>query len=80
MQVDQAGDGHPRSAETQSGAGGRIEHPGRHHGDDARHSFDMKDLTTRTPLAIVPTQPPTMQRMPAIVDDHLITDMGRMTP
>jgi hypothetical protein len=80
MEVGQRRDGHPRRAEPQPSAGGRIEHPVRHDGDDARSDFDMDDLAVRPPLAVVPPQAAAIQRMPAIVDDHLTPDMGRMTP
>jgi hypothetical protein len=39
----------------------------------------MGDLAAGPPLAVVPPQPPPVQRMPAVVDDDLRPDMGRMT-
>jgi hypothetical protein len=80
MQVDQGSNGHPRCAEPQPCAGGRIEHPTRHDDDDARCCLDMDDLTVRPPLAVLPPQAAAMQRVPAIMDDYLSPDMGRMAP
>jgi len=79
MQVGQRGDCHPRGAHLHRRAGHSVEHPGRHHGDDAGRRLDMDDLAASPLLAVVPPKPPPMQRMPAIMDDDLITDMGRMT-
>lgn len=80
MQVGQRRDGHLWCAERQAGAGGRIKHPARDHGDDPRSDFDVNDLAVRPPLAVVPSQAAAVQRMPAVVDDNLSPDMGRMTP
>ncbi len=80
MQVDQGSDGYPRCAEPQPCADGRIEHPTRHDGDDTGRYLDVNDLTVRPPLAVLPPQAAAMQRVPAIMDDHLSPDMGRMTP
>jgi len=80
MQVGQRRDGNPRRAEPQPHAGCWIEHPTRHDGDDARRDFDMDDLAVLPPLAALPPQVTTMQRVPAIVDDHIRSDMGRMSP
>jgi hypothetical protein len=80
MQVDQGSDGHPWWAEPQPCADGRIKHPTRHDDDDAGRHLDMDDLTVRPPLAVLPPQAAAMQRVPAIMDDHLSPDMGRITP
>ena len=80
MQVGQRRNGHPWRAEPQLRAGGRIEHPAWHDGDDARSNFDVDNLPVRAPLAVVPPQPAAMQGVPAIVNDHLSPDMGRMSP
>ncbi len=40
----------------------------------------MEDLTVCPTLAVVPPQRAPIQRMPPIVDDDFILDMGRMTP
>ena len=80
MQVDQGSDGHPWWAELQPCADGRIKHPARHNDDDARCCLDMDGLTVRPPFAVLPPQAAAMQRVPAIMDDYLSPDMGRMAP
>jgi hypothetical protein len=80
MQVDQGREAYLRCAETQPCAGGGIEHPTRYDDDDARCCLDMDDLTVRPPFAVLPPQAAAMQRVPAIMNDYLSPDMGRMAP
>jgi len=40
----------------------------------------MDHLTISTALTVVPAQPAPVERMPSIVNDNLLLDMGRMTP
>lgn len=40
----------------------------------------MDDLAVRSPLGVVPPQAAAMQRVPAVMDDDLSPDMGRMSP
>ena len=80
MQVDQGSDGRPWWAEFQPCADGQIKHPARHDDDDARCCLDMDGLTVGPPLAVLPPQAAAMQRVPAIMDDYLSPDMGRMAP
>jgi hypothetical protein len=80
MQIDQRRDRHARGADLHPRASDRVQHPARHHRDDAGRRLDVDNLAASPLLAVVPPQSPTMQRMPAIVDDHLMPDMGRMTP
>jgi hypothetical protein len=79
MEIGQGGDGHPRCAEPQPGAGDRIEHPPRYDSDDPRSRLDIGDVAARRPLAAVSPQAVAMQRVPAVVDGDLRPDMGRMT-
>jgi len=39
----------------------------------------MNYVTTRTALAVVAAQPAPVKRVPPVVDDDLLPDMGRMT-
>jgi hypothetical protein len=78
MQVDQRRRAHARRADLHATAGNRIQHPSRQGYKFARRQFDMDDLTTRALLAILPTQPPPKQRVPAVVNFDLLRDMGRM--
>ena len=79
MQVDQRGEGHARRADRHAGAGDRVQHPRRHHRDHAGRCLDMDNLAGGPPLAIVPPDTPAMERMPWVVDDDFLPDMGRMT-
>jgi hypothetical protein len=80
MQIGQGRGGCPWRTEPQPLADGRIKHPARHDGDHTRRDFDVDHLAVRPPLAVLQPQSAAMQRMPAIVDDHLSPDMGRMSP
>ena len=70
---------HLRRSDLQAGAKDRIELPCRHHRDDTRLKLDMRDLAGRAPLDQNPPRAPPVKRMPAIVDDDSLPDMGRMT-
>jgi hypothetical protein len=80
MQIGQGRGGYPWRTKPQPLADGRIKHPARHDGDHTRRDFDVDHLAVRPPLAVLQPQSAAMQRMPAIVDDHLSPDMGRMSP
>ena len=68
-----------RRADLDAGAIDRVELPRRQDRHDARRQLDVHELTRRTPLALNATRAPPVQRMPAIVDDDILPDMGRMT-
>ena len=80
MQIRQSRDRHSQPTHLHGGAGSSIEHPCRHDRDDARSYLDMKDLTARPLLTVVPPKTAPAHWMPPIADDNLIPDMGRMTP
>jgi hypothetical protein len=80
MQIRQRRQRHARLAEPQLRAGDRIEHPGRNDGDHAESDFDVEYLAVRAPLNGLPPQIPPEERVPAIVDDDVGPDMGRMSP
>ncbi len=60
-------------------ASDRIEHPGRDGNDVAGLDFEVNKCPGRTRLAIVSAQSPSAERMPAVLDDGGLPDMGRMT-
>ena len=66
-------------AERHSGAGRRIEHPGRHHDDYAARYLDVNDVAAGAPLDILATNAPPVMCVPAIMNLDLLPDMGRMT-
>jgi hypothetical protein len=80
MEIDQRGHRHARRADGHSGAGDRIQHPGRHHDDDAGLRLDVNTRAASAAFAVVPPNPTPMERMPAVMDLDLRPDMGRMTP
>ncbi len=80
MQVGQRRHGYLGRTEPELRADHRIEHPSRHDRDDARGHLDVNHLAVRAPLAVLPPQSPAVQRVPAVVNDHLSLDMGRMDP
>jgi len=69
-----------RRAQLHASAGRSIEHPGRHHDDDAGLKRYMDDLTARTLFAVLTHDATTVQRMPSVENLDLLPDMGRMTP
>lgn len=79
MQIDQRRQRRARRANGHAGAGDRIQHPGRHHNDNAGLRLDVDELAAGAPFAVVPPNPAPMERMPAVVDLDLRLDMGRMT-
>lgn len=80
MQIRQCPERHLWRAQAQPPTGGRIEHPGRHNSHNAQRNLDVEKLAVGTPLTVLPPQSTPVQRMPAIVDDYVIPDMGRMSP
>jgi hypothetical protein len=42
--------------------------------------LDVHKATGETILAVVPPDAPPVQRMPAVMNNGLLPDMGRMTP
>ena len=78
MQVPQSVGRNARYAERHAGADAGIEHPLRQDRDDAGFDLDVKDPHASTPLAVLGTQTPAVERVPAIVNFNFPPDMGRM--
>jgi hypothetical protein len=57
----------------------RIELPGRNHRNDAGLELKMSNLPRSAPLTQNTTRAPAAERMPAILNDGILPDMGRMT-
>jgi hypothetical protein len=79
MQLSQRRYREARLTQLHSGAGGRIQHPCRHHDDHAGRHLDVNDLTASAPLDVLVPNATPIQRMPAIGDFDFLPDMGRMT-
>ena len=80
MQTRQRRQRYARLAETQLCTGNRIEHPSRNDRHHAERDFDVEDLAIRAPFTGLAPQPAPAERVPAIVNDNLRLDMGRMSP
>jgi hypothetical protein len=79
MQFNQGRDCHPRRPQLHPGTSGGIEHPCRNDHDVAGRHLDMNNLAAAAPRDIVSSNPPPIQRMPAVMNLNLLPDMGRMT-
>ena len=80
VQVSERRHRHTRRTELHPGTGDRVEHPRRDDRDHAGRHLDVHEAAGETILAVVPPDAPPVQRMPAVIDDGLLPDMGRMTP
>src|SRR3954468_16553344 len=79
MQFSQSRDCHPRHPQLHPGTSGGIEHPCRYDHDVAERDLDMNNFAAGTPLDILSSNPPSIQRVPAVINLNLLPDMGRMT-
>ena len=80
IEVGQAGDVDNWRAEGHRRANRGIKHPG---GDDDRYAwFSLNDgnASARSPFGIQLPDLAAIQRMPAVMDRHILVDMGRMAP
>ena len=68
-----------RDADLETGAIDRVELPRRQNRHDTGRQLHVYELTRCAPLALNATHTPPAQRMPAIMDDDNLPDMGRMT-
>jgi hypothetical protein len=66
-------------ADLHAHAGSRVKHPGRDDDYDAGRHFNMDHITLSPALAVVTPQLPPVQRMPPVMHDDFLLDMGRMT-
>lgn len=79
MKINKGRNRDPRRAELHDGAHDRIEHPGRQDENVSRARNNMDEATGLAHLARFHAKSSAMERMPAIVDDSFLPDMGRMT-
>ena len=79
MQFSQRRYRDPRHPQFHPGTSGGVEHPCRDDQDVAGSHFDMNNFTDRAPLDILSSNPPSKQRVPAVMDLNFLPDMGRMT-
>jgi hypothetical protein len=79
MQGRERGQRDQRSPDLEAGAIDRVELPRRHDRDSARRQLDMDERARCALLTLNATHTPPKQRMPRIVDNDILPDMGRMT-
>ena len=80
IKVGQAGDVDCRWAKGHRRANRGIEHPGGQDDRHARFSFNDRDLSPGPPFGVELPDLAAMQRVPAVMDLHILVDMGRMNP
>jgi hypothetical protein len=80
VQVGQRGRRNTGCLDLHPGTGDGIQHPCREDGDHARHGLDMHYVAIGSSLFILRADTAAMQRVPTIVDNDFLPDMGRMTP
>ncbi len=79
MQLEERRYRHARRADLHSGAGDRIQHPRRHYGHYAGCRLDVDHAAGITLFAAANPDTTPKERVPLIMDFHLLPDMGRMT-
>jgi len=79
IQVRQSLDRHLRLAEPHVRTGGPIQHPRRHDDRHAGLTFDDDHVPAGALFAVIAADAAPVERMPAVVNLHLMPDMGRMT-
>jgi hypothetical protein len=80
IKVGQASNVDRRSAERHRRANSRIKHPGGKHDRHTRFSLNNDNLSSRSPFGVKLPDLAAMQRVPAVMDLHILADMGRMDP
>ena len=78
VEIMQRRQGHARRADLHADAGRRVEHPCGHHRHDAGQHLDVDEPARLTVVDPLDTDATAEQRMPAIMDDSILPDMGRM--
>ena len=79
MQGQERGQRDLRCPDFKAGAIDRIELPRRHDRDSARRQLDMDERACCALLTQNAADTPPKQRMPRIMDNDILPDMGRMT-
>jgi hypothetical protein len=76
----QGGDVDYRRSKGHRCADGGIKHPGGQDDRHARFGLNDRDLSLRPSFGVELPDLTAMQRMPAVMDCHILVDMGRMNP
>src|SRR4051794_2315697 len=80
IEVDQGGEVDYRWTKGHRYAYRGIEHPGRHDDRDPWFGFNDRDLSPGPLFGVELPDLAAVQRMPAVMDRHILIDMGRMNP
>lgn len=67
-----------RRADLHALTGRGVEHPFRDDREHARHDLDAREAAHPAPVDPLDPDAPAKQRVPAIVDDRILPDMGTM--
>ncbi|MFW5678587.1 MAG: hypothetical protein ACOCXK_02935 [Rhodosalinus sp.] len=78
IKVRQRRERYARRAQFHACARCRVEHPGRHHREDAWQNLYMEELSRPAPVDALDPQAPAEKRVPAVTDHDKLPDMGRM--
>jgi hypothetical protein len=70
---------HARRADLHADAGRCVEHPGRYHRHDARQHLDVCEAPGRAIVCSLDADAAAEERVPAVVYDGKLPDMGRMS-
>lgn len=79
MQLSQRRHCNVRRTQLHPGAGGGIQHPGRHHDNHAGRHLNVNDFTASAPLNVLAANATLIQRVPPVMNFNFPPDMGRMT-
>ena len=78
VEILQRRQGYARRADLHADAGRCVEHPCGHHRHDAGQHLDVDEPARLTVVGALDPDATAEQRMPAIMDDSVLPDMGRM--
>jgi len=78
LQVDQRRYRYAWRPHLHSGTDDRIEHPGCHHGHHTGRNLHINKAPRNPLFAVLTPKTPPIKRVPPVVDDNFIADMGRM--
>jgi hypothetical protein len=78
VEVTQSRHGHARRADLHADAGRRVEHPRGYHCYDAGQNLNVDEPARRPIVAPLNPDATAEQRMPGVMDDCILPDMGRM--
>jgi hypothetical protein len=79
VQIDQRRRRSPGGTDLHSDAGDRVQHPRRNHCHYTGSRLDMDEVTRSPSLTVMAPEATPIKRMPLVMDNDFLLDMGRMT-